>query len=76
MENGLPPAAAEEQAASGSGDVPMMDATQTRRADELARKDRTLAEFMLMLDEYEPLVCLKVAFCCIWMLKMRLVALI
>ena len=28
----------------------------TRRADELARKDRTLAEFMLMLDDYEPLV--------------------
>ncbi|KAH7335297.1 transcription initiation factor TFIID 23-30kDa subunit-domain-containing protein [Rhizoctonia solani] len=29
--------------------------TSTRRADELARKDRTLAEFMLMLDEYDPL---------------------
>jgi hypothetical protein len=26
-------------------------------AAEEARKDRTLAEFMLMLDEYEPLVC-------------------
>src|SRR6201999_1762984 len=30
--------------------------TQTRQAAEEARKDRTLAEFMLMLDEYEPLV--------------------
>jgi len=30
--------------------------TQSRRADELARKDRTLVEFMTMLDEYEPLV--------------------
>ncbi|ELU43611.1 transcription initiation factor TFIID 23-30kDa subunit domain-containing protein [Rhizoctonia solani AG-1 IA] len=30
--------------------------TSTRRADELARKDRTLAEFMLMLDEYDPLI--------------------
>jgi len=29
---------------------------QTRREDELARKDRTLAEFMLMLDDYEPLI--------------------
>ncbi len=28
----------------------------TRQAAEEARKDRTLAEFMLMLDEYEPLV--------------------
>lgn len=28
----------------------------SRRDDELARKDRTLAEFMLMLDDYEPLV--------------------
>ena len=30
---------------------------QSRQAAEEARKDRTLAEFMLMLDEYEPLVC-------------------
>ena len=29
---------------------------QTRQAAEEARKDRTLAEFLLMLDEYEPLV--------------------
>lgn len=29
---------------------------QTRQAAEEARKDRTLAEFMLMLDDYEPLV--------------------
>lgn len=29
---------------------------QTRQAAEQARKDRTLAEFMLMLDDYEPLV--------------------
>lgn len=29
---------------------------QSRQAAEDARKDRTLAEFMLMLDEYEPLV--------------------
>ncbi|TDL23796.1 transcription initiation factor IID, TAF10 subunit [Rickenella mellea] len=29
---------------------------QTRQAAEQARKDRTLAEFMLMLDDYEPLI--------------------
>jgi len=29
---------------------------QTRQAAEDARKDRTLAEFLLMLDDYEPLV--------------------
>jgi transcription initiation factor TFIID subunit 10 len=27
-----------------------------RHAEEQARKDRTLTEFMLMLDEYEPMV--------------------
>jgi transcription initiation factor TFIID subunit 10 len=31
--------------------------SQSRQAAEEARKDRTLAEFMLMLDDYEPLVC-------------------
>lgn len=30
--------------------------TQSRQQLEDARKDRTLAEFMLILDEYEPLV--------------------
>ena len=30
--------------------------SQSRQAAEEARKDRTLAEFLLMLDEYEPLV--------------------
>ncbi|KAF5351549.1 hypothetical protein D9758_007171 [Tetrapyrgos nigripes] len=29
---------------------------QSRQAAEDARKDRTLAEFLLMLDEYEPLI--------------------
>lgn len=38
-------------AASTSSAIP-----QTRQAAEDARKDRTLAEFMLMLDDYEPLV--------------------
>lgn len=39
--------------ASSSSSAPQ---TQSRQAAEDARKDRTLAEFMLMLDEYEPLV--------------------
>ncbi|PFH46880.1 hypothetical protein AMATHDRAFT_153560 [Amanita thiersii Skay4041] len=30
--------------------------TQSRQAAEEARKDRTLAEFLLMLDDYEPLI--------------------
>lgn len=37
-------------AASGTSQQP------SRQALEDARKDRTLAEFMLMLDDYEPLV--------------------
>ena len=32
-------------------------ASGSRYAEEQARKDRTLTEFMLMLDEYEPIVC-------------------
>lgn len=39
-------------AASGSGS----SQPQSRQAAEDARKDRTLAEFLVMLDEYEPLV--------------------
>lgn len=38
---------------SGSGGA---EPTSTRRADELARKERTLAGFMLMLDAYDLLV--------------------
>ena len=40
--------------ASSSGSTQTQQ--QSRQAAELARKDRTLAEFMLMLDDYEPLV--------------------
>ncbi len=31
---------------------------QSRQAAEDARKDRTLAEFLLMLDDYDPLVAI------------------
>ena len=40
-------------AAAGSSSAP----GPSRQQAEEARKDRTLAEFLLMLDDYEPLVC-------------------
>lgn len=36
-----------------SSEQPQVD---PRQAEEQARKDRTLTEFMLMLDNYEPMV--------------------
>ncbi|THH13450.1 hypothetical protein EW146_g6765 [Bondarzewia mesenterica] len=41
------------QSQSSNGQPPQ---TQSRLAAEEARKDRTLAEFILMLDDYEPLI--------------------
>ncbi|KAF5361788.1 hypothetical protein D9756_002532 [Leucocoprinus leucothites] len=51
-------AAAATPAQSTSQPAPSTSApqTQSRQAAEEARKDRTLAEFMLMLDDYEPLI--------------------
>ena len=43
-------------AAASSSSTTAVPQTQTRQAAEEARKDRTLAEFLLMLDDYEPLV--------------------
>lgn len=40
--------------ASGGSDVAQMFAA--RREEELARRDRSLAEFLVMLDGYKPLV--------------------
>lgn len=40
---------------SGTAPAEILPPT-SRREEDAARKDRTLAEFMLMLDEYEPLV--------------------
>ncbi|KAF9473362.1 transcription initiation factor IID, TAF10 subunit [Pholiota conissans] len=42
--------------ASAAGTSAAAAAGQSRQAAEEARKDRKLAEFMLMLDEYEPLI--------------------
>jgi len=50
--NAATPAQLNNQSASS-----IFTQTQTRHVSEDARKDRTLAEFMLMLDDYEPLVC-------------------
>lgn len=44
--------------ASSSSTTAAPPPPQSRQAAEDARKDRTLAEFLLMLDEYEPLVCI------------------
>jgi transcription initiation factor TFIID subunit 10 len=59
----VPPAPAESPVAAGTPSQQSTQPaastsapTQTRQAAEEARKDRTLAEFMLMLDDYEPLV--------------------
>ncbi|KIJ65705.1 hypothetical protein HYDPIDRAFT_152755 [Hydnomerulius pinastri MD-312] len=41
---------------STSAAAPTPSQPQTRQAAEEARKDRTLAEFLVMLDEYEPLI--------------------
>ncbi|KII87195.1 hypothetical protein PLICRDRAFT_93009 [Plicaturopsis crispa FD-325 SS-3] len=48
--------AAPERAAAGTSAAASSSQPQSRLAAEEARKDRTLAEFMLMLDEYEPLI--------------------
>jgi hypothetical protein len=39
-----------------SSDPPAPDPPLTRQEQEQATQDRTLAEFLLILDEYEPLV--------------------
>ncbi|KAH7927840.1 transcription initiation factor IID, TAF10 subunit [Leucogyrophana mollusca] len=41
---------------STSATAPASGQPQSRQAAEEARKDRTLAEFLVMLDEYEPLI--------------------
>lgn len=50
------PIASTSSASQASSSAGMAAAGQSRQAAEDARKDRTLAEFLLMLDEYEPLV--------------------
>lgn len=53
-------ASSSQNVASPAADTPSGQPTAaqppTRAEAEAARKDRTLAEFMLMLDDHEPLV--------------------
>ncbi|KAF8159718.1 transcription initiation factor TFIID 23-30kDa subunit-domain-containing protein [Crassisporium funariophilum] len=51
-----PPQTQTNAATASSSSSTQPPATQSRQAAEEARKDRTLADFMLMLDEYEPLI--------------------
>ena len=44
------------QAAGSSSQAPTTTQVSRSTAEE-ARKDRSLAEFLLTLDDYEPLVC-------------------
>jgi hypothetical protein len=48
------------QTGATSGPLASSSQPQSRQAAEEARKDRTLAEFMLMLDDYEPLVYISI----------------
>ncbi|KAF8325930.1 transcription initiation factor IID TAF10 subunit [Amanita rubescens] len=45
-----------ESSQSQNQNVTQVPLSQSRQAAEEARKDRTLAEFLLMLDDYEPLI--------------------
>lgn len=38
------------------GDAEMSSVYAARREEEMARRDRSLAEFLVMLDGYKPLV--------------------
>ncbi|KAF8074812.1 transcription initiation factor IID TAF10 subunit [Lyophyllum atratum] len=50
------PEAQQSQSGTAAAASSSTQPQQTRQEAEEARKDRTLAEFMLMLDEYEPLI--------------------
>lgn len=53
-----PPSSSQTQQASNAEPSTSSATSQPRpgQTSEEARKDRTLAEFLLMLDDYEPLV--------------------
>ncbi|CED84594.1 Transcription initiation factor TFIID, subunit TAF10 (also component of histone acetyltransferase SAGA) [Phaffia rhodozyma] len=44
------------QKTMSTAETPNLQPGPSRREEELARKDRTLTEFMTMLDDYEPLI--------------------
>jgi len=42
--------------ANGAGQADISQLFQAKREEELARRDRSLAEFLVMLDGYKPVV--------------------
>lgn len=45
------------QNVASSSSQPAGSQSPLKQGAEVTRKDKTLAEFLLMLDDYEPLVC-------------------
>jgi len=60
----VPPSTQSQTQATASTFGASQAAQQSRQRLEEARKDRTLAEFMLMLDDYEPLVSVPLVCSC------------
>ena len=54
MNGDTPPKPSTEKEVDGEPDLSALFAA--RREEEMARKDRSLAEFLVMLDGYKPLV--------------------
>lgn len=51
----------ENKEAQDQSDIELTKLFTAKRDEEMARRDRTLAEFLVMLDGYKPLVCLCLA---------------
>ena len=47
----------ENKEAQDQSDIELTKLFTARREEDMARRDRTLAEFLVMLDGYKPLVC-------------------
>lgn len=58
-------AAGQQQPEASTSTEAARKADEAKKADERARKDRTLVDFMEMLDGYEPVVRLPLAPCCL-----------
>ena len=48
----------ENKEAQDQSDIELTKLFTAKREEDMARRDRTLAEFLVMLDGYKPLVCL------------------
>jgi len=47
----------ENKEAQDQSDIELTKLFTAKREEDMARRDRTLAEFLVMLDGYKPLVC-------------------